>query len=89
MVLKSYLFLQNRPEKSFTLPLQQNVLHIPIPLDQNLSYAVQQSPAASENDHSDDPPIVSRLMKMGFRRSKILAIYDPSIRNEGGFCRKF
>ncbi|VDL40943.1 unnamed protein product [Hymenolepis diminuta] len=72
-------------------PSFQNVTHIPIPMgnemqEQNHSPQVSDShPIESpleEQCKPDDPPVVQRLVKMGFKRKKALALYKVVSKQE-------
>ncbi|VDM18567.1 unnamed protein product, partial [Hydatigera taeniaeformis] len=62
-----------------------NSLRAPISLDEEAKSISPVSPTLSEYvvvGHVDDPPIVPRLVKMGFERNKILALYYTSTRHD-------
>ncbi|KAM3181786.1 hypothetical protein ACTXT7_013686 [Hymenolepis weldensis] len=72
-------------------PSFQNVTHIPIPMrnemrEQNPTQQVPHShPVESpleEQCQPDDPPVVQRLVKMGFKRKKALALYKVILKHE-------
>ncbi|KAL5962413.1 Ubiquitin-associated protein 1 [Taenia solium] len=78
----SLLSSQNMATASLPLSSYPNTLHIPVSLDEEAKSNPPDSPTASEYvivSHADDPPIVTRLVKMGFRRSKILALHHTGI----------
>ncbi|CDS42305.1 hypothetical protein EmuJ_001000850 [Echinococcus multilocularis] len=70
---------RNMAAKSLPSSSHPNALRIPISPDAEVKPSLPDSPIASEYvivGHVDDPPIVPRLVKMGFRRSKILALHN-------------
>lgn len=76
---------RNMAAKSLPSSSHPNALRIPISPDAEVKPSLPDSPIASEYaivGHVDDPPIVPRLVKMGFRRSKILALHNTYIRGK-------
>ncbi|VDK38641.1 unnamed protein product [Taenia asiatica] len=80
---------KNMATTSLPLSSYPNALHIPVSLNEEAKSNPPDSPTASEYvivSHADDPPIVTRLVKMGFRRSKILALYRTGIGETMHIC---
>ncbi|VDO03313.1 unnamed protein product [Rodentolepis nana] len=86
----SSVSLQKEPFYRST-PSFQSVTHIPIPMgneiqNQNRSRHVSESflieSPIEEECQPDDPPVVQRVVKMGFKRRKALALYKVVTKHE-------
>lgn len=81
-----FLHVQDNKVKSFLSSSPQNVTHIPIPMKNEMKSDHREPEPPTEHVdecQADDPPIVCRLVKMGFKRSRVLALHKVAEQNEG------